>query len=213
MIPELQNVKLLSLHQSVMKTLIKIITASCKNHRGFDSYFCSALEQKMGTLTLSLKAHRSGVKGYPRLMPFLQGLIWLLAGVGRSWAYSFVLTDYLKGHGPHLGPVTRNLQRSASTRGKHSLTSSTDLAFWPFPMLAFKTRLNSTQSSQSHPLLITNIIQEALIDLKSNHNDSISMKTIAALSTSRLFIFCHCVLIKSYDWRRHYEPMKIENLL
>lgn len=146
-------------------------------------------------------------------MPFLQGLTWLLAGVGRDWAYSFVLTDYLRGHGPHMSPVTRNWQCRASTRGKHRLTSSTDLAFGHFPMLAFKTRLNSTQSSQSHHLQITNIIQEALIDLKSNCTDSLSMKTIAALSTSGLFIFCHYVLIKSYYRTRHYEPMKTENLL
>lgn len=126
-------------------------------------------------------------------MPFLPGLPCLLAGVGRDWGYSFVLMDFLRRHGPHLGAVTRNLQRGASTSRKHSLTPSTDLAFGHFPVLAFKTRLNSTQSSQSHRLLITNIIQEAL---KSNRIDSISMKTRAALSTPEPFLFSHYVLIK-----------------
>lgn len=133
------------------------------------------------------------INALPWLMPFPPGLPCLLAGVGRDWGSSFVVVDFLRRHSPHLGPVTRNLQRGASASRKHSLTSSTDLAFGHFPGLAFKTRLNSTQSSQSHRLLTTNIIQEALIDLKSNHNDSISTKTRAALFTPEPFIFCHYV--------------------
>lgn len=65
----------------MMKTLIKIIIVSSKKHKGFHSCFSSAPEQKMRTLTLSPKAHRSGIKASPQLMLFPQGFTWLLAGL------------------------------------------------------------------------------------------------------------------------------------
>lgn len=150
MISELQNVKLLSLHQFMIKTLIKTVTASCSKHRGFWLIFLFYPRTKNGNFDIVTESpqirHKRPINK-SQLMPFLQGLTCLLAGVGRHWAYSFALMDYLRGHGPHLGPVTRNLQHGASTRGKHSLTFSTHLAFGHLSMLAFKTRLNSTRSS------------------------------------------------------------------